>query len=76
VITVIIGMCNSDTAIITVLKSVTRKRLVKTEDFMCAAVTAVIGVCNSETVIITVLKSVTRKRLPKTEKTVYVLQLQ
>jgi hypothetical protein len=37
----------SETLIITVLKSATRKRLVKTEDFMCAAVTVVFGVCNS-----------------------------
>jgi hypothetical protein len=35
------------TVIITVLKSVAKKRLLKTEDFMSAVITVVIGVCGS-----------------------------
>jgi hypothetical protein len=33
--------------LITVLKSVTRKRLVKTEEFICVVVTVLFGVYNS-----------------------------
>jgi hypothetical protein len=54
--------------IITVLKSVTRKRLVKTEDFHVSCGCGDIwSVWFSESVIIAVLKSVAKKRLLQTE---------
>jgi hypothetical protein len=37
----------SEAVIITMLKSVTRKRLVKTKTFMCAVVTVIFGECVS-----------------------------
>jgi hypothetical protein len=37
----------NETVIITVLKSIARKRLVKTKDFMCAVVTVIFGMCGS-----------------------------
>jgi hypothetical protein len=47
-------------------KSVTRKRLVKVEDFMCDVVTVIFGVCNSVRLIIPVLKFAARKRIVET----------
>jgi hypothetical protein len=65
---VITGVCYSDTVIRTVIKSVTRKSLVKTEDFNVSyGYSDNWSVWFSETVIITVLKSVAKKRLAKTE---------
>jgi phage anti-repressor protein len=50
------------------LKSVARKRLVKTENiYVCCGYSDTWRVWFSETVIITVLKSVTKKHLVKTE---------
>jgi hypothetical protein len=58
----------SETVIITASKSVTRKRLVKTEDFgVCCGYSEIWRVWISETVAITVLKSVTRKSVVKTK---------
>jgi glycopeptide antibiotics resistance protein len=53
--------------IITLLKTVAKKLLLKTEDFICAVVTVIFGEYNSVSVIITVLKSVAKKRLLKVE---------
>jgi phage anti-repressor protein len=58
----------NETVIITVLKSVAKKHLLKTEDFYVRCdYSDNWSVWFSETVIITVLKSVARKRLVKTK---------
>jgi hypothetical protein len=65
---VIVGVCNSDTVIITVLNPVTRKRLVKIEDsYVRCDYSDNWSVWFSEIVIITVLKPVAKKRLVKTK---------
>jgi hypothetical protein len=57
----------SETVIITVLKSVAKKRLVKTENlYVRCDYSDIWSVWFSETVIITVLKPVSKKRLVKT----------
>jgi hypothetical protein len=66
------SQCNFDfdfeSVIISVLKSVAKKRLVKTEDFyVCCGYSDNWRLWFRESAIITVLKSVTRKRLVKTE---------
>jgi glycopeptide antibiotics resistance protein len=48
-----------------VLKSVAKKRQVKTQDLMCVVGTLIFGVYNSVSVKITVLISVIRKHLVK-----------
>jgi hypothetical protein len=59
----------SEAVKITVLKSVTMKRLLKTVKILCVCSCSDIrSVWFSETVMITVLNSDTRKRLLKTEK--------
>jgi phage anti-repressor protein len=68
VITVVIGVWFIETVIITVLKSVAKKRIVKTKDLSVSCdYSDNSSVWFSETVIITVLKSVAKKCLVKTK---------
>jgi hypothetical protein len=61
-------VCGSVRLTITVLKTVTRKRLLKSEKTLCVlSYSDIWSVWFRKTVIITVLKSSTRKRLVKTE---------
>jgi hypothetical protein len=69
VVAVIFGVYNSLRVIITVLKSIAKKCLVKTEDFyVCCGYSDNWRVWFSESAIITVLKLVTRKCVVKTEE--------
>jgi hypothetical protein len=51
-VTVLFGMCGLVRLVIAVLKSVTRKRLLKTEDFVCCSSSDIWSVCCNWTVIV------------------------